>query len=351
MFRDLLAGSVMLALLSAVAVKADQPPQGTDAEAGPVRVKVFAEGSEPIGGPLAVELQASRPAGLSDYWIGVECHPVSPVLCAQLGLAEGEGLVVDAVVPDSPAAVAGIRRHDVLIEAGGKSLSDITELIEAVDTAQDKELAIALIRAGKKKQVTVTPAKRPKEQFPAIPLPEQGDWQEWNKWFERLRPGDIRVAPFQFEFIHPPAMLPPDAKVHPSMPGNMSVTISKQGDAPAKIVVKKGDEKWEVTEEELDKLPDDVRPHIERMLGRIPEGATQLRRFEFVPDWIRPDRPEGRLRERLELKVPAPGPLQERMEKRLEELNRQIEQLRKSIDDLREKGSAPKTPEKNAEEI
>ena len=29
----------------------------------------------------------------------------------------------------------------------------------------------------------------------------------------------------------------------------------------------------EVTEKELDKLPDDVRPHVERMLGRITSGV------------------------------------------------------------------------------
>jgi len=351
MLKKLLAGCVTLALLSAAAVKADPPPEGTDVQAGPVRVKVHAQGPDMQAGPVAVRMQLAQPIRPSDYWIGVECHPAGPVVRAQLGLAEDEGLVVDNVVPDSPASAAGIRQHDVLVKAGDKSLSGIADLIAAVDAAKEKKLAIELIRGGKTQQITVTPEKRPKERFPAVPVPQQGDWKAWNKWFRQLRPGDIPSAPFQFEFIHPPALLPPDAKVHPSMPGNMSVTISKQGEEPAKIVVKKDDQKWEVTEEELDKLPDDVRPHVERMLGRTIKGVPALRRFEFVPDWLTPNRPKNRLRQPFELKVPSPGSLNERMEKRLEEMNRQIEQLRKSIEDLREKQSSPKTPQKDSEKV
>jgi len=70
-----------------------------------------------------------------------------------------------------------------------------------------------------------------------------------------------------------------------------------------------------------------------------------------VPDWLTPNRPKNRLRQPFELKVPSPGSLNERMEKRLEEMNRQIEQLRKSIEDLREKQSSPKTPQKDSEKV
>ena len=61
----------------------------------------------------------------------------------------------------------------------------------------------------------------------------------------------------------------------------MSIVISKEGDQPAKIVVKRGDEKWEVTEKELDKLPADVRPHVEHMFGHgglIGASSTTPRR-------------------------------------------------------------------------
>ena len=47
----------------------------------------------------------------------------------------------------------------------------------------------------------------------------------------------------------------------------MSITITKTGDKPAEITVKEGDEKWEVSEKDLDKLPEKVRPYVDGMLG------------------------------------------------------------------------------------
>ena len=51
------------------------------------------------------------------------------------------------------------------------------------------------------------------------------------------------------------------------MPKNLSVQINKTGDTPAKIKVTLGDETWEVTEENLEALPEHVRPHVKRSLG------------------------------------------------------------------------------------
>ncbi len=43
-------------------------------------------------------------------FLGVETSEVPRVVSEQLGLAKGFGLVVDYVVPDGPAAVAGVQR-------------------------------------------------------------------------------------------------------------------------------------------------------------------------------------------------------------------------------------------------
>src|SRR5436189_5523933 len=47
-------------------------------------------------------------------FLGVETSPVPSVVSEQLGLAKGFGLVVDYVVPDGPAAAAGVQQNDVL---------------------------------------------------------------------------------------------------------------------------------------------------------------------------------------------------------------------------------------------
>src|SRR3954469_23966346 len=47
-------------------------------------------------------------------FLGVETSEVPSVLCDQLGLPKGFGLVVDYVVPDGPAAAAGVQQNDVI---------------------------------------------------------------------------------------------------------------------------------------------------------------------------------------------------------------------------------------------
>jgi hypothetical protein len=96
----------------------------------------------------------------------------------------------------------------------------------------------------------------------------------------------------------------------------MSVVIRKEGDHPATITVKRGDEKWEVTEKELDKLPADVRPHVERMLGRGPFGIVGN---------LSPDMMQGIARSG----VPT---LDDRLEKRLEEMDKRIDRIMRALE-------------------
>ena len=65
-------------------------------------------------------------------------------------------------------------------------------------------------------------------------------------------------------FVMPGFVLPDQAK---DFPKNLEVTITKKGEEPAKITVKRGDDQWEVDANSLDKLPEDIRPHVKQMLG------------------------------------------------------------------------------------
>lgn len=320
-------GAACLLLLAATAARADEPTEGPSLK---------------VEGPT-VTVEAAT-VQLSDYWIGVQCGAVPPPLRAQLGLAEAQGLLVGHVVPDSPAAKAGIKQYDVLLKASDKPLGKVQDLVDAVDAAKDKPFAVELLRAGKTEKITLQPAKRPDDagagQLVPMPgVPGDPDFDTVRKWFERMRPGAEGKPPMRFRFFHPGTILPPgadvppgadesaEAKPAPAMPGNMSVAITKSGDKPAKIVVTQNGKKWEVTEDELDKLPEEIRPHVQRMLGHVPLGAgAHMHSFNFdlVPEWATPPKAAGRL------------------EKRMEEMNRRIEQLRKSIDEMREKRSQKK---------
>ncbi len=86
--------------------------------------------------------------------------PVNRTLRSHLKLNEGNGVVVNDVVKESPAAKAGVLKHDVLLQVGEKPLSKLSDLREAVNASAGKSLSIKLIRSGKQQILNVTPQKR-----------------------------------------------------------------------------------------------------------------------------------------------------------------------------------------------
>jgi hypothetical protein len=57
-----------------------------------------------------------------------------------------------------------------------------------------------------------------------------------------------------------------------AFPDDLSVTVTREGNKPVKIDVRQGDKNWQVTGDDLAKLPEKVRPHIEAMLGNMGSG-------------------------------------------------------------------------------
>lgn len=297
----------------------------------------------------------AAPVEPSEYWLGIACSPVPPAVRAQLDLPEKQGVLVEGVVPESPAAKAGIMQHDILLRAGDKPLADPRDLIQAIEATKEGVLKIELLRGGKPKTVKATPAKRPEDARPhAGNMPVPGDREAMEKWMQGMWSGgegggDGQRPPMRFRFFHPGAIVPRDVLVPVPLPANMSVMITKEGDQPAKIVVKRGDEKWELTEKELDKLPADVRPHVERMLGRGPLGIVGgIRSLDFMPEGASPD----------QFDIPVPGPeikgmpgggLLERIEKRFDEMNRRMDKMMKQMDELYEEYPHDKAADKPTE--
>jgi len=311
MARHVLAGGTALALILIGVGRAGeakgQTPEG--AAAG-----VIVSGGGGGQGTVNVDI---RSLTISEYWLGVEGRPVDPALRAHLGLAEGEGLLVGSVVPDSPAAKAGLREHDVLLKAADKPLAKVQDLIQAVDTTKDKKLSLELIRGGKKRTVEVQPDKRPEgSKGLGFQWPDDKDARAVQRWMERMLSGEEGRWPMRFQFVHPGTILPPGASAQPPLPDAMSVVVTRPGSDPAKIVVEQGDKRWERTEKELDKLPADVRPHVERMLGPT------------APGWSGPW-PQSKV-----TVTPSPS-VENRLEKRFEDIHRRMDQMQKAIEDLR----------------
>ncbi|PLY03236.1 MAG: peptidase [Desulfuromonas sp.] len=78
-------------------------------------------------------------------WLGVSIQPLTDELAASFGLERATGALVNRVLPDSPAAAAGIRRGDVLLRVNGKEVRGVREL----------QLMVASTRVGQQVEVVV----------------------------------------------------------------------------------------------------------------------------------------------------------------------------------------------------
>jgi len=280
-----------------------------------------------------------RVAQPSEYWIGVVLSAT-----AQREGDEPAGLKVVDVMPGGPAAKAGIRAGDRVLSAGEKPVKDVRGLVAQIDGAKGKPVAIEVLRDGETQELEVTPEKRPVARQPFRELlPPGHDWDAWRKWMEEMEEGQPdQAGPFRFRFFGPGAILPP-AEAQKPQPEDMSITVTKKGEAPAKIVVKQGEQTWRTTEDELGKLPDEVRPHVERLLGRGLGGLTRGRAKLLEGPRIRVH-PEP-------LKVLPHDEIRKRLDQRFEQMDQRIEELRKSIDELRGKEPEGAETEKKPETV
>lgn len=114
-------------------------------------------GSRPDGSALGLPEIA-----VPMYGIGVTISSNVPqVLRRHLKLGENEGLVIQSVADDSPAAKAGLQVGDILLTAGDKAITEHQRLVDAVQAAgkSKKPLSVTAIVAGDRKTIELTPVE------------------------------------------------------------------------------------------------------------------------------------------------------------------------------------------------
>jgi hypothetical protein len=94
-------------------------------------------------------------------YIGVLTREVSPELRSQFSLPEGFGLMVDEVMPDSPAKTAGLKQHDILVKFEDQSLVNMEQLMTLVRAKKKGDVVnLDVITGGKETRVPVTLGER-----------------------------------------------------------------------------------------------------------------------------------------------------------------------------------------------
>jgi serine protease Do len=102
-------------------------------------------------------------------FLGVETSDVPNVVSEQLGLTKGFGLVVDYVVPDSPAAAAGVQQNDIIKMLNDQILTEPDQLAKLVRSySEGTTVTLTLLRKGKEEKVSVKLTKKEVPQRPEL---------------------------------------------------------------------------------------------------------------------------------------------------------------------------------------
>jgi len=94
-------------------------------------------------------------------FLGVETSSVPRVVSEQLGLAKGFGLVVDYVVPDGPAAAAGLQQSDILKMLNDQILMEPDQLAKLIRSyPEGTSVVLTVLRKGAESKITVKLGKK-----------------------------------------------------------------------------------------------------------------------------------------------------------------------------------------------
>ena len=92
------------------------------------------------------------------YWLGVSCVESSPALLHQLDVQSG--LTVMEVVPGGPSD-GRLQKFDVLCELDNRPLQTTADLVDAVQSARDRDVRVRVIRKSQPIWVSLAAAARP----------------------------------------------------------------------------------------------------------------------------------------------------------------------------------------------
>ena len=214
---------------------------------------------------------------------------------------------------------------------------------------KDGKLTLDLLRAGKHETVTVTPAKRPANEpgGPWIPNPADAPIGSFSPNFGL---NFMEGGPLEFHVVHPGQILPPgvpmtglagggpttmEITVHATskLADGSKVEITRHGAEPAKVVVTHDKEKWEGTSGDLSKIPEKIRPEVEKLLHPVfdhmrvlaTSGGAAGGNMTYFGGAGGPPGFPGQFKVRADV------------EKRLSELQKQVDELRRAVDALQGK--------------
>ncbi len=95
-------------------------------------------------------------------YLGVNIQSLTPALAGSFELESNQGALVSEVVPNAPAAKAGLKPGDVITGLNGQPVTDASNLRLQVSTfAPGTKIELEVLRDGREQTITATTGERP----------------------------------------------------------------------------------------------------------------------------------------------------------------------------------------------
>ena len=127
---------------------------------GITSVKMAAVGVESMG--YAISINSAKPiieelihkGYVTRPWLGVTLSSVNPFVAALNGLSVDKGALIEELIAGSPADAAGLKKGDVVVMFGGKEITNVDDLVQAIRACQvGQRVKIDFVR-GKDRRTT-----------------------------------------------------------------------------------------------------------------------------------------------------------------------------------------------------
>jgi membrane-associated protease RseP (regulator of RpoE activity) len=308
-------------------------------------------GADPLLGP-------ALPSDSGEAWLGAWLSDLTSSLRQQYDVKAEKGAFLVDVVSGSPADKAGLRRHDVIIRANGRTIANADDLRDFLREAKpNQSVTFEVIRGSQKLVVSATLGRKPKRLAETLVPPKLGE--------------DIEVfvgmAPVRTLLGIQVQDLNPDLAKYFRLKEPKGVLItSVDADGPAdRAGLKAGDVIVGIDQIPIDDT-EDLRTQLQKRyrpgdtvdLTVIREGSEKRFTVELGGKsnfgWFRygPEDREFPLRIWVESELPRLEQLRDELERQrkelrdeLESLRRELRSLQKQLDALRSQLEKTRQPE------
>lgn len=168
---------------AALSAYVDLPPAPA---AQPVALRAGQNAALPPGSRFAPRRAAviaprnpARPAAPNEdspAWVGVEFQLMNDVLAEQMKVPFDSGILINQVFPNSPAAVSGLERGDIIYQVNGRRINDETQLrLFLAGRKPGDVMKLVIWRAGKKINIDLELAGGAMQRAVALAAPAPED--------------------------------------------------------------------------------------------------------------------------------------------------------------------------------